>query len=795
MYNNIQTFIFQLTIVNFIGGVNRMDKKKISIFISILMLTSAILANGISSKSIDDNKLLLVKIYTSDISNIEDFEIISGKPGEWFEVILTYKQLNTLENSNIFYEIIIEDVMAYENSVRGEYHTLAEMENILNNIADNYPDITSLYSIGTTYEERDIWCLEITDNPGVDEGEPGVFFMGLHHAREWPTVEICLNIADELTSKYGSDPDITDIVDNVRLWLVTCVNPDGYYYCHDQGHDWRKNRKPYSSYIGVDPNRNYAGSSNGDPWGSWGSVGTGSISNHPNSEVYCGPWPFSEAETQATRDIFLNNDICAAISWHTHGELVMWPWGYSYDPAPDSTYMTQVGQQIASRITSQSGSGSYTPTQAAGLYPTTGDTVDWAYGYSHYVLGKPTFAYTIEACSSFHPSESYLDQVCEENLDGALYLLEEAENIRDTVDVRVIPPVVDNMDEDSDGNYNVSWVEKNPNAEPTYFQLDELSGLSIYTDDAESGADDWNVEGFALSTSRSHSSSHSYKSREEDEDVSSMVTINPIPITEETNLTFWCWYDIEIDYDYAFVEVSKDRRIFDVIDKFTGTSGGWTLKQYSLNDYIGESIFIRIRYITDQYTQEEGFYIDDIHPIAEFDTITTLSDTITENNYEITDQPEGTYYYRVKGYNSAYEWGDFSTLENIIVSFAGAPKKPNISGPNEGKPNIEYNYTFVSTDPENDDIYYYIDWGDGKIEDWIGPYESGQKITINHSWENQETYIIQAKAKDTSDHVSDWETFEVKIPRVRLLSRINIYNFIERMLEKIPIFYRFFLKM
>ncbi|KYK32048.1 MAG: hypothetical protein AYK22_00365 [Thermoplasmatales archaeon SG8-52-3] len=765
-----------------------MNNKKISIFISIIFLTTAIFANGISSKSFENEKLILVRILT-DYNNLpRDFEIISIQPNQWIEVIITNKQIHYLEDNNLFYEILIEDIIEYENTIRGEYHTLAEIESILENIADNYPDITSLYSIGTTYEGRDIWCLEITDNPGVDEGEPGVFFMGLHHAREWPTVEICLYVANQLTSKYGSDPSITNIVNNVRLWLVTCVNPDGYYYCHDQGHDWRKNRQPYSPYIGVDLNRNYAGSSNGDPWGSWGSVDSGSISNHPDSEVYCGPWPFSEYETQAIKDIFINNDISAAISWHTHGELVLWPWGYSFENAPDTDYLSQVGQQIASRITRQSGSGTYTPQQAANLYPTTGDTIDWAYGYGHYVLGRPTFAYTIETCSTFHPSEGYLDQVCKENFDGALYILEEAENIKDTVSKRVIPPVIDDMDEDSDGDYNITWVEQNPNANPTFFQLDELTGLSLSTDNAESGTDQWTIEGFTISTSKYHSSSHSYKSRYKDQDVSSMVTVNPIPISVDMNLTFWCWYDIEQDYDYAFVEVSRDGRIFDVIDKYTGTSDGWVNKKYSLDDYIGDSIFIRLRYITDDYTQEEGFYVDDIYPIAEFDMVNTLSDTITDNFYEIFDKPQGTYYYRVRGYNSDYEWGDFSTIEDIVVSFAGAPEQPDIEGPIEGKPGIEYNYSFVTNDPENDDVYYYIDWGDNQLEEWIGPYQSGEEIIKSHSWNEKGTYIIQAKAKDTSEHESNWETFEVKIPRSRLLSKIYLLDLLYKILLKLPIF-------
>ncbi|KYK23691.1 hypothetical protein AYK21_02095 [Thermoplasmatales archaeon SG8-52-2] len=270
-----------------------------------------------------------------------------------------------------------------------------------------------------------------------------------------------------------------------------------------------------------------------------------------------------------------------------------------------------------------------------------------------------------------------------------------------------------------------------------------------------------------------------------------MVTVNPIPITDDIKLSFWCWYNIEVDYDYAFVEVSKDGRLFDVLDKFTGSSGGWEFKEYSLEDYINESVFIRIRYITDDYTQEEGFYIDDISPIAEFGTIETLSDTITENSYDITNKSQGRYFYQVRGYNSAHEWGDFSTIEDIIVYFAGAPDTPEIDGPTEGKPSAIYNFSIISTDPEGNDVLYYVDWGDGQVEDWIGPYLSGEEVVISHSWIKQNKYIIQVKAKDINGEESGWGTHEINIPRTRFITMFNLQNLIERFLDLFPIFYRF----
>ena len=624
------------------------------------------------------NALVRIDISEGNVQLPKGLEIVGGQPGEYLNVILPQERLSELSDRDISYSVEIDDIDAYSQAFAGQYHTLAEMEQILHDIADNYPEITSLYSIGTTYEGRDIWCLEITDNPGVDEGEPGVFYMGLHHAREWPTVEICLSIADKLTSGYGYDPDITDVVNNRRLWLVTCENPDGYYYCHDQGHDWRKNRQYFPDFgtYGVDLNRNYAGSSDGDAKGMWGSLGQASVTHNPAYSVYCGPGPMSELETQAIRDMFIENDICAAITWHTHGELVLWPWGYTYSNAPDATYMSTVGQEIASRISRQSGGGTYTPSQASGLYPTTGDTCDWAYGYYQYVLGRPLFIYTIEACNEFHPPQNYLDQIVEENFDGALYLLQEAENISNTVIPRVIPPIIDDLSNSEYGNYNVSWQEQNPEAAPLYFQLDELAGLSLSIDDAESGSDLWDLGLFSISDARYHSDSQSYKAGLTNEKVASMTTTYPLPVTEDMSLSFWCWYDIEEQWDFAFVEVSRDGRSYEVLGSFTGTSDGWQYKECDLNAYNDDSVFVRFRYTTDSETTGEGFYVDDIYPIADFGTVTTLSDSIEENYFEVTERPNNTYCYRVRGYNDERGWGDFSSLEKVVVGDGGDNEPP-----------------------------------------------------------------------------------------------------------------------
>lgn len=741
--------------------------------------------------SADDVTTALIRFPATSVDSwlLADVEVVGSSPG-WIDAIVPQNRLPLLTASGVDICVILDDVTRYSQTVAGDYHSLAEMEQLLQDIATTYPDITRLYSIGTSYENRQIWCLEISDNPGVDEGEPGVFFMGLHHAREWPTVEICLYIAQTLTSFSAIDPAVRDLIDNRRIWIVTCVNPDGYYYSHDQGNDWRKNRHyfPETDTYGVDLNRNYPGSCNGDSWGAWGSLGEGSITHNPSSSVYCGPQPFSERETQAVRDLFLEHNITATISFHTYGELVLWPWGYHGDvQVPNDDYISQIGRDMAARMTTQSGTDTYTPVQAAGLYPTTGDTSDWAYGAAHYVQGTTTFSYTIEACQEFQPPADALDQIVQENYDAALLLLQEAQNIS-SVPSRVLPPRLDDMSTDPDGAYTVFWKQRNPDATAMHFQIDELTDLDYIIDHAETENDYWTFAGFMQDTSRAHSASFSYATENEDEQVYAMTTMHPIPVVAGQQLTFWCWYDIEENWDYAMVEMSRDGRCYELLDTFTGDSDGWKYHSYDLSYYVDESVFLRFRYTTDGRTTGAGFFVDDISPIADFSSVTTLASDISSSYVDIANRDDGMYYYRVRGYNEAYGWGDFSTLKSIQVTPDDntPPETPSIDGPSRGNTGEQYIYEFITADSEDNEVYFYIDWGDGTDSGWLGPYASEDMVSVEHVWAEDGSYDVKAKAKDDKGIQSPWGTLQVSMPLARhsLLEHI-IYWFLT-MLSLMP---------
>jgi hypothetical protein len=100
---------------------------------------------------------------------------------------------------------------------------------------------------------------------------------------------------------------------------------------------------------------------------------------------------------------------------------------------------------------------------------------------------------------------------------------------------------------------------------------------------------------------------------------------------------------------------------------------------------------------------------------------------------------------------------------------SASPSEPIIMGPGSGQTGYSYNFSFVSSDPEEEDVLYWIEWDDGDFEEWIGPSTSGNPITRSHIWTEPGTYEIRAKAKDIHDAESNWsETFILEISEANL---------------------------
>jgi carboxypeptidase T len=311
-------------------------------------------------------------------------------------------------------------------SADARYHNYAEMNAEIGQRLQQYPNIMSRRVIGKTYQGRDIVAIKISDNVATDENEPEVLFTHHQHAREHLTVEMALYLLRELGAGYGSDSRITSAVNNREIWIIPDLNPDGGEYDIASGsyRMWRKNRQPNSgsSYIGTDMNRN---------WNfKWGCCGGSSGS--PSSDTYRGPAPESAPEVKVVADFVRSRavggkqQIRAAIDFHTYSELVLWPYGYTYnDTAPgltqdDRDAFAAVGRKMAA-------SNGYTPQQSSDLYVTDGSIDDYLWG-AHKIFG-----YTFEMYprgsggGGFYPPDEVIERETSRNRDAVLQLIENAD--------------------------------------------------------------------------------------------------------------------------------------------------------------------------------------------------------------------------------------------------------------------------------------------------------------------------------------------------------------------------------
>lgn len=211
-----------------------------------------------------------------------------------------------------------------EDAANGDYggfYTWPELVSQMEVWLAKYPDILACQSLGTTVEGRKIPLLKISDNPQRDEDEPEILYLvGVHPREQAPTVAI-VRFVDELLSRYGTDAEITALVNTREIWVVPMLNVDGKIYDFqkgngtDRGADWRKNRRPNrDGSFGVDLNRNFP-----IRWGANRSLDETwkTTTANPRGNIYEGPLPASEPETAAMMDFIRRRPLRIMLDLHS----------------------------------------------------------------------------------------------------------------------------------------------------------------------------------------------------------------------------------------------------------------------------------------------------------------------------------------------------------------------------------------------------------------------------------------------------------------------------------------------
>lgn len=349
-------------------------------------------------------------------------DIVYVKPGSFVDVFISQDMLEILEARGIFLEILIPDLEEYYEDLMGPkinfgpYYTYAEMQELLDSLHTAFPEITTgKIDIGTSWEGRTIWAMKVSDSPNEKEDKPGVLYTGVTHAREPIGCSICIDLIRYLCQHYrAGDPEVVNIVRNCQLWFIPVVNPDGYVYNESGSGWWRKNRRPDPGP--VDINRNF-------PY-MWGYDNRGSSPN-PGSEVYRGPSPASEPETQAVINLCDSFSFYTAIDYHSYGNDILTPFCYDTFYTPDSALYREMGDSMSLVNGYPHGTGWEI------LYFVNGCSKDWEYG-QHRI-----FDFTVEVGEAFwQPDTAIIREQFEENLYPNLYLARQAIRLAKTEEER-----------------------------------------------------------------------------------------------------------------------------------------------------------------------------------------------------------------------------------------------------------------------------------------------------------------------------------------------------------------------
>ncbi len=374
------------------------------------------------------------------------------------------------------------------------YPTVEETQSDIEQLVTQYPQFASIEDIGNSWQKQagnggyDLNVLKLTNGQVTGE-KPKLFIHAAMHAREYATSPLVLQFAKNLLNEYSTDADTQWILDRHEIHLLLHMNPDGRKKA-ETGLSWRKNvNSNYcgsnSEAIGADLNRNFS-------W-AWNTVDGGSSGNQC-SDLFRGPTPASEPETQAVETYVRNlfgdhrgpnrNDAAPDttqglhIDVHSYSELVLFPWGDTNTLAPNGMAMRSLGRKLARY-------NGYMPMQSVGLYPTDGTSDNLSYGE----LGIPHM--TFELGTAFFQSCSiYNEKVLPDNLKALKYAskIVEAPYLMpsgpDITDISSVGQPIDAIAQNYRITLNVTASDDRFSRRGGTETTQDISEIALYIDDA-----------------------------------------------------------------------------------------------------------------------------------------------------------------------------------------------------------------------------------------------------------------------------------------------------------------------
>ena len=307
----------------------------------------------------------------------------------------------------------------------GRYTRYNQALATLDSLQTAFPAVCHLDTMGySTRDSLPMLRFKISDNVGIDEDEPAVFYCGGVHADEVLGVEVVMSFIGNFMFRYSQgDTTVLRYLQSMEIFCVPFINPEGHIVVEEGDLDWRKNKCDNDSngvfniHDGVDNNRNYDFGWNIDQ-------GLGALT--PESLEYKGTAPFTQTENVAMAEFAWHYRPLVALDYHspTYGrsEVAYYPWWWwpsdgGSGASPDEVLMYDLCRQYCSRIVNDRGDSTY---EARRALVDKGDYKTYFYG------NFGTVAFSVEVSDTTIQDSTMVDGICQRHLPSQYYLLDRA---------------------------------------------------------------------------------------------------------------------------------------------------------------------------------------------------------------------------------------------------------------------------------------------------------------------------------------------------------------------------------
>ncbi|XP_076014511.1 carboxypeptidase B [Genypterus blacodes] len=345
-----------------------------------------------------------------------DIDVDIRVPAAYLDLFYTLLQQNNMEH-----EVLYEDLQAAVEAEAGgreprahsytRYNSWDKVQSWITSISSSYPSLISKQVIGNTYEGRPMTLLKLGKKSSSTK--PAIFMDCGIHAREWISPAFCQWFVREALSTYGSDSQMTSMLNEMDIFVLPVFNIDGYDYTHKSNRMWRKtrSRRSGSGCIGADPNRNFNAG--------WCTLGA---SSNPCSDTFCGHSAESEIEVKNVADFIRRNKsvIKSYITMHSYSQLLLFPYSYSYELAAHHGELMKIAEGASAALRTLYGTRYTSGPGAATIYPAAGGSDDWAYDLG--VKYSFTFELRDTGRYGFLLPESQIKPTCEETMLAVKYI-------------------------------------------------------------------------------------------------------------------------------------------------------------------------------------------------------------------------------------------------------------------------------------------------------------------------------------------------------------------------------------